>query len=246
VSGVVVALGWGVVSPSVGEEVIALTDWYRDGATAEYVAVEARNTAAKPGTVDHGTAAALPLAGLTAWQGLFEHGRLQPGQTVMVNGTGGGVGTYAAQLARRAGCRVIGTGRADAATVAETLGVHEFVDVDAGDGTARLVADASVDLVFDTVGGAILDRSWAALRTGGRLVSVAEPPSPERGRTHGVRAGYFVVQPDRLQLEELSRLVDAGELVPVVGSRVALADGREAFIAKSAGRSPGKTVLELA
>lgn len=243
ISGVVVALGWGVVAPAIGDEVVGLLDWYRDGGAADYVAVEARNLAPKPTEVDHETAAALPLAGLTAWQGLFDHGRLQPGQTVIINGAGGGVGTHAVQLARHAGVRVVATGRAEVADLARSLGSSAFVDVDQGDGA--FPGDVGADLVFDTVGGTILERSMRSLKRRGRVVSVAEPPPDELARELGVTEAYFVVVPDRLQLTSLSRLVDAGELQPVVGARVPLRDGRAAFEAKLSGRSPGKTVLQV-
>jgi NADPH:quinone reductase-like Zn-dependent oxidoreductase len=245
ISGVVVAQGWGAVAPAIGDEVIGLVDWYRDGGAAEYVAVEGHHLGPKPQSVDHETAAAVPLAGLTAWQGLFDHGRLQAGQTVVVHGAGGGVGTYAVQLARNAGARVIATGRAHAADVAVGLGADTFVDLDQlGDGP--LGDPATADVVFDTVGGSVLARSWPMLRPGGRLISVAEPPSaPDGAQAADVTALYFVVLPDRAQLTELSRLVDAGELRPVVGARVPLRDGQSAFAGKLAGGSSGKTVLQI-
>jgi NADPH:quinone reductase-like Zn-dependent oxidoreductase len=245
ISGVVVAQGWGAVVPAVGDEVIGLLDWYRDGGAAEYVTVEARNLGPKPQSVDHETAAAVPLAGLTAWQGLFDHGRLQAGQTVVVHGAGGGVGTMAVQLAHNAGARVIATGRAHAADLAVGLGADTFVDLDQlGDGP--LGDPATVDLVFDTVGGSVLARSWPLLRPGGRLISVAEPPeTDDYALAAAVTALYFVVEPDRAQLTELARLVDAGDVRPIVGARVPLSDGQSAFTTKGAGGSSGKTVLQV-
>src|SRR3954462_14339613 len=130
VSGVVAALGFGTAGLAVGDEVYGLTDQLRDGAAAEYVAVEARNLAAKPRTVDHVHAAAVPRAGLTAWQGLFEHGKLAKGQTVVIHGAGGAVGSTAVQLARWAGADVIGTGRSHSRSLVLDLGADAFVALD--------------------------------------------------------------------------------------------------------------------
>src|SRR5919108_666984 len=130
VSGVVEALGYGTIGVAVGQAVYGLTDWYRDGAAAEYVAVEARNLAPKPATLSHVEAAAVPLAGLTAWQALFDHGGLVAGQSVLIHGAGGGVGVFAVQLARAAGARVIATGRAWARELVGELGAEHFVDLE--------------------------------------------------------------------------------------------------------------------
>jgi NADPH:quinone reductase-like Zn-dependent oxidoreductase len=242
VSGVVAALGFGTTGVAVGEAVYGLTDWYRDGAAAEYVAVEARDLAPKPGSLDHVHAAAVPLAGLTAWQGLFDHGGLAAGQTVLIHGAGGGVGTFAVQLARSAGARVVATGRAWAADLVRELGADQFVDVD-----RQRFEDAvgRVDLVFDLVGGETLERSWAVVEPGGALVSVvAASASVETGR-RDVRGVFFVVEPDRAALRELARRIDARELRPVVGDVLPLARGREAFEAKRRPGVPGKVVLQV-
>jgi NADPH:quinone reductase-like Zn-dependent oxidoreductase len=234
VSGVVTALGYGTTGVAVGDAVYGLTDWYRDGAAAEYVAVEARNLARKPDRLDHRTAATVPMVALTAQQALFDHGRLAPGQTVAVLGAGGGVGTFAVQLARAAGARVVAVARAWACDLLRGLGAEVYVDVD----RAPL---ADVDLVFDLVGGETLRRSCAAVKAGGGVVSVVERPPVATGR----RGWFFVVEPSRPQLLELGQRIAAGELRPVVGASWPLRDGRAAFEAKQRGGQPGKAVLLL-
>ena len=172
-SGVVAELGYGTTGLTVGQRVFGLVDWTRNGSLAEYAAVEARNLAPLPADVDHTVAAALPISGLTAWQGLFDHGRLTVGQTVLIHGAAGGVGSIAVQLAREAGARVIGTGRAADQDTVLDLGADAFLDLQADD-----LADAGeVDVVFDVIGGEILDRSATLVRAGGTLVTIAAPPT---------------------------------------------------------------------
>src|SRR3954469_17774509 len=144
-AGVVTALGYGTTGLSVGQRVIGLTDWYRDGTLAEYVAVEARNLAPLPGDVDFTVGASLPISGLTAWQGLFEHGRLKAGHRVIAHGAAGALGIAVTQLARDAGAYVIGSGRAADRDKALDFGAQEFVDID-GDALEDV---GQVDLVFD-------------------------------------------------------------------------------------------------
>lgn len=240
VSGVVAALGFGTAGIAVGDQVFGLTDQLRDGAAAEYVAVEARNLAPKPRTVDHVHAAAVPRAGLTAWQALFDHGKLAKGQTVVIHGAGGAVGSTAVQLARWAGAEVIGTGRSRARPLATELGADHFIALDAD----RLEdAAGQADLVFDTIGGELLARSPALLRPGGTLVSVATGPPASRGDISEVVFIHFVQEPSRAQLIELARLVDEGHLRPQVGAVYPLAEAAEAFSAKAAGGVPGRIVL---
>jgi NADPH:quinone reductase-like Zn-dependent oxidoreductase len=240
VSGVVAALGFGTAGIAVGAEVYGLTDQWRDGTAAEYVAVEARNVAPKPQTVDHVHAAAVPRAGLTAWQALFDHGRLVKGQTVVIHGAGGAVGSSAVQLARWAGAKVIGTGRSHSRQLVTELGAGRFVALDA-DRLEDLAGQA--DLVFDTIGGEVLARSPALLRPGGTLVSVraAAPPPATRD---DIRTVVFIQESSRAQLTELARLVDQGHLRPQVGAVYPLARAAEAFSAKAAGGIPGRVVLQ--
>jgi NADPH:quinone reductase-like Zn-dependent oxidoreductase len=234
VSGVVTALGYGTTGLAVGDRVYGLTDRHRDGAAAEYVSAEARDLAVLPDEVSHVDAAALAMPGLTAWQALFTHGRLGAGQTVLVHGAGGGVGSTAVQLAKDAGARVLGTGRAAHRDVATEAGVDEFVDLD----RQRFEDVGGADLVFDTVGGDVLARSAAVVRPGGALVSIHTPPPA----VPGGRAVYFIVEPDRAQLAELADRVRTGRLRPLVRATYALPDTRQAFLAKHGG-IPGKVVL---
>jgi NADPH:quinone reductase-like Zn-dependent oxidoreductase len=242
VSGVVVALGYGTTGLTVGEEVYGLSDWYRDGAAAEYIAVEARNLAPKPAFASHTQAAGVPLAGLTAWQALFVHGGLAEGQTVLIHGAGGGVGTGAVQLAHAVGARVIATGRAWARDLVLGLGADDFIDVDQQQFEQSVSA---VDLVFDLVGGEVLQRSWAVVKPGGVVVSVVDPIEASAAARANARGIFFVVEPDRAQLIEMARRIDAQELRPVVGQVFNLADGRSAFEAKQGRGLPGKVVWQV-
>jgi NADPH:quinone reductase-like Zn-dependent oxidoreductase len=243
VSGVVEALGYGTVGVAVGQAVYGLTDWYRDGAAAEYVAVEARNLAPKPTSLSHVEAAAVPLAGLTAWQALFDYGGLVAGQRVLIQGAGGGVGVFAVQLARATGATVIGTGRAWARELVGELGAGSFVDVE-HERFEDVVGQ--VDLVFDLVGGEVLERSWSVLKPDGVLVSVVgDPNESTQPRPNGARGVFFVVEAYRRELEELARRIDAGQLRPILGKVVPLGSGQDAFRRKASGGIPGKTVLEV-
>jgi NADPH:quinone reductase-like Zn-dependent oxidoreductase len=240
-SGVVAALGPGVEGLEVGEPVYALTDFDRDGVAAGYAALAAGLLARKPATLGHVESAALPLAALSAWQGLFDHGRLEQGERVLVHGAAGGVGHLATQLARRRGAHVIGTASGAGLDAARAFGAHEVLD---GRHERFEEAVAPVDLVFDTVGGELLARSPAALREGGRLVSVAEEP-PEAPPEARIDARYFVVEPNREQLAEIARLADEGALRPAIDSVFPLAEARAAFERSLASGKRGKVVLRV-
>ncbi|MGW8632802.1 NADP-dependent oxidoreductase [Streptomyces sp. NPDC055793] len=235
-SGVVTALGYGTTGLTVGQRVFGLTDWARNGTLAEYTAVEARNLAPLPADVDHVTAAALPISGLTSYQALFDHAHLNTGQTVLIHGAAGGVGSIAVQLAREAGARVIGTGRSAARDTALGLGAHTFVDLEA----EKLEDIGEVDVVFDVIGGEILERSTALVRPGGTLVTIAEPPTvhPRDGR-----AVFFVVEPDRARLADLAQRLRDGRLKPIVGAVRPLAEAVSAFAPDK--RTPGKTIIRV-
>jgi NADPH:quinone reductase-like Zn-dependent oxidoreductase len=236
-SGVVVELGYGTTGLSVGQRVFGLADWARNGSLAEYTAVEARNLAPLPIDIDHTVAAALPISGLTAWQGLFDHGRLTAGQTVLIHGAAGAVGSIAVQLAREVGARVIGTGRTADRDRAGELGAHTFLDLE----TEKLEDAGEVDVVFDVIGGDILARSAALVRAGGTLVTIAEPP---KTRPRDGRAVFFVVEADRARLADLATRVRDGRLKPVVGAVLPLAEAAAAFAPGR--RIPGKTILRVA
>jgi NADPH:quinone reductase-like Zn-dependent oxidoreductase len=235
-AGVVTALGYGTTGLSLGQRVFGLTDWYRDGTLAEYVAVEARNLAPLPGDVDFTVGAALVMPGLTAWQGLFDHGRLQAGQRVLVHGAAGIVGSMATQLAREAGAYVIGTGRADVRKTVLDFGAQEFVDLD-----NDILEDIDkVDLVFDVLGGDIAKRSAGVIRTGGTLVTIT---GPMEARPDGGLTIDFVVLPDRDQLSEIVHRVREGRLKTNIGNIATLDDAIAAFNATR--RAKGKTIIRV-
>ena len=242
VSGVVAALGFGTAGLAVGDEVYGLADQLRDGAAAEYVAVEARNLAHKPQTVDHVHAAAVPRAGLTAWQALFDHGKLSRGQTVVIHGAGGAVGSTAVQLARWAGAEVIGTGRAHSRQLVKELGADRFIALDEDRLEDAAGSGFMADVVFDLVGGDVLARSSALLKPGGTLVSVVWREFP--ADRDDIKKVFFIQEAKQVQLTELARLVDAGHLRPQVGGVYPLAQAVEAYSAKAAGGIPGRMVLQ--
>jgi len=235
-AGVVTALGYGTTGLSVGQRVFGLTDWTRDGTLAEYAAVEARNLAPLPGDVDFAVGASLPISGLTAWQGLFQHGRLRAGQTVLAHGAAGAVGSLVTQLAREAGAYVIGTGRAADRQTALDFGAQEFVDLD-NDSVEDV---GGVDLVFDVIGGDIGKRSAGLIRAGGTLVSVVGPPE---ARPADAPAIDFVVESDRAQLGEVVQRVRDGRLRTNIGTVASLDDAVAAL--NPTHRVRGKTIISI-
>ena len=235
-AGVVTAFGYGTTGLSVGQRVFGLTDWTRDGTLAEYVAVEARNLAPLPGDVDFTVGAALVMPGLTAWQGLFQHGRLQAGRSVLVHGAAGVVGSMATQLAREAGAYVIGTGHIAGRQTALEFGAQEFVDID----NDTLEDVGPVDLVFDVIGGDIAKRSAAVIRAGGTLVTIA---GPTEARPADGRAVDFVVESDRVQLSEIVQRVRDGRLRTNIGTVATLDDAVAAL--NPAERISGKTIIRV-
>ena len=235
-AGVVTALGYGTTGLSVGQRVLGLTDWYRDGTLAEYVAIEARNLSPLPGDVDFVVGASLPISGLTAWQGLFEHGRLRAGQSVIAHGAAGAVGSMVTQLARSAGAYVIGTGRAADRQTSLDFGAKEFIDLE----NDVLEDVAKVDLVFDLIGGDIGKRSAHLIRAGGTLVSIVGPSEARPLDGHAVD---FVVEPNRAQLSEIVDRVRDGRLRTNIGTVSILDDAVAAL--NPTERRPGKTIIRV-
>jgi NADPH:quinone reductase-like Zn-dependent oxidoreductase len=235
-AGVVTALGYGTTGLSIGQRVFGLADWYRDGTLAEYLAIEARNLAPLPGDVDFTVGASLPISGLTAWQGLFEHGRLRAGQSVIAHGAAGAVGSMVTQLAREAGAHVIGTGRAADRQKALDFGAQEFVDLD----NDALEDIGGVDLVFDVIGGDIGKRSTRLIRAGGTLVSIV---GPAEARPAEGLALDFVVESDRAHLSEIIQRIRDGRLRTNIGDVSALDDAVATFNATV--RRAGKTVIRV-
>jgi NADPH:quinone reductase-like Zn-dependent oxidoreductase len=235
-AGTVAALGYGTTGLSVGQRVFGLADWHRDGTLAEYVAIEARNLAPLPDDVDFTVGASLPISGLTAWQGLFIHGRLQSGQRVLAHGAVGAVGAMVTQLASEAGAYVIGTGRSADRDKALDLGAQEFVDLE--NDTLNDVGE--VDLVCDVIGGDIQTSSAALIKDGGTLVSVVGPI--ENPPTNG-RAIDFVVEADRDQLGEIVKRIVDERLRTNIGTIASLDD---AVVTLNSGqRLKGKTIIQV-
>ncbi|MGW3289785.1 NADP-dependent oxidoreductase [Streptomyces sp. NPDC001002] len=235
-AGVVTALGYGTTGLSVGQRVFGLADWHRDGTLAEYVAIEARNLAPLPGDVDFTVGASLPISGLTAWQGLFQHSRLQSGQTLLAHGAAGAVGTMVTQLAREAGAYVIGTGRAADRKKALDFGAHEFVDLE----NDALEDVGGVDLVFDVIGGDIQKRSAALIKTGGALVSIV---GPVEARPASGLAVDFVVEADRADLGEIVQRVRDGRLRTNIDNVSTLDEAVAAL--NPTERRKGKTIIRV-
>lgn len=235
-AGVVTALGYGTTGLSVGQRVFGLTDWHRNGSLAEYVAVESRNLAPLPADVDFTVGAALVMPGLTAWQGLFDHGRLRAGQTVLVHGAAGIVGSMATQLARAAGAYVIGTGRAAGRKAALDFGAQEYLDLE----NEKLQDVGGVDLVFDVFGGDIANQSAKLIRAGGTLVTIAGPTDarPANGSTID-----FVVEADPAQLSEIVQQFREGRLKTNIGTTFTLDDAVATF--NSTKRIGGKTIIRV-
>jgi NADPH:quinone reductase-like Zn-dependent oxidoreductase len=236
-SGEVAAIGSGVSDLVAGDLVYGLNDWFRDGAQAEYCVARASEVAPKPHSVDHVAAAVTPISALTAWQGLFERGRLVTGERVLIHGAAGGVGVFAVQLARWRGAHVIGTASARNVDFVRGLGADEVIDY-----RAQRFEDVvqGVDVVFDTVGGDTFERSQGMLKSGGRLVTIAA--SAESSQDARVREAFFIVEANREQLDEIARLIDTGQLRPAVDAVFPLAEARHAYEHKPA---HGKVVLRV-
>jgi NADPH:quinone reductase-like Zn-dependent oxidoreductase len=235
-AGVVAALGYGTTGLSVGQRVFGLADWYRDGSLAEHIAIEARNLAPLPGDVDFTVGASLPVSGLTAWQGLFDHGRLRAGQSVLAHGAAGAVGSMVTQLARLAGAYVIGTGRTADRQAALDFGAQEFIDL----GKDALEDIGGVDLVFDLIGGDIGKRSARLVRAGGTVVSIV---GPVEARPADGLAVDFVVESDRAQLSEIVQRVRDGRLRTNIGIVAPLGEAVATF--NPTGRRVGKPIIRM-
>lgn len=241
-SGTVAEVGARVRDIAVGDAVYGLIAFGRDGAEAEYAIALPGELAPKPRTLDDVQAATIPLAALTAWQALFTHGGLSRGQTVLIHGAAGGVGSYAVQFARWTGARIVATASGRQSDFLRGLGVDEIVDYT----TTRfenVVHD--VDLVFDTVGGDTLARSWQVIKEGGVLVSVVSPPPKEQAPRSGVRFSWFIVEPNSEDLRQIGVLLDAGQIRPIIAQVFPLAEARRAFEEGLKGHARGKIVLQV-
>lgn len=245
VSGVVESVPEGGADVRVGDEVYALTSFCRDGAAAEYVAVDAGHLAWKPRTLDAVRAAAVPLSALTVWQALFGHARLAPDQRVLIHGAAGGVGTFAVQLARWHGAHTIGTASESNREFLLDLGADEVIDYTRVR-FEQVVRD--VDVVLDTIGGETRERSWQVLKPGGILVTLPEPIPEAETKAHGQggrRGLFFIVEPNPRQLTTIAGLIDSGVVRPIVAETLPLAEARDAFERGVTGHTRGKLVLRV-
>jgi NADPH:quinone reductase-like Zn-dependent oxidoreductase len=242
VSGVVEALGVNLTRLKLGDEVFSRPDISRDGAYAEFIVIRESELALKPRSVDHIHAAALPLAGLTAWQTLFDAGGLAAGQRVLIHAAAGGVGSLAVQLAKWKGAHVIGTASEPNHDFLRKLGVDQVVDYE-----RERFEDVvqPVDLVLDTLGGDIQERSWKVLKRGGILVSVVNPPSAETASAHGARQAFVFVKPDATQLAEIAKLADADKIKAIVETILPLSDATRGQELSQRGHTRGKIVLRV-
>lgn len=246
ISGIVEAVGAGVTRFRPGDEVYGMPSFPRAvGGYAEFVAAPSRQLAAKPAELDHPHAAALPLAGLTAWQGLIDAAQLQAGQRVLVHGGGGGVGHLAVQIAKARGAHVTATASRAKHSFVRTLGADDVIDYRDVDFAEAI---GNLDVVFDLVGGDYGQRSLQTLRPGGVLVTAADPMNAELAREAeraGVRFAGIMVEPDHVGLEALAALVDDGRLAVHLGATFAFDDIAEAHRLVEAGHSTGKVALVL-
>lgn len=242
VSGVVEAVGEDVKRLVLGDEVYALLPLQKAGGYAEYVVCQESIVALRPKRVDHETAAAVPLAALTAWQALLDHGKLEKGQTVLIHAGAGGVGHFAVQIAKAHGARVIATASPENHEYLTTIGADQVIDYKSQK-FEELVKD--VDLVLDSIGGQTQSRSIGIIRKGGRLVSIVQPPSREKLDEAGITGNIFLVQPDADQLRRLAELIDAGKIKPYISDTFPLADAAKAHEKSETGRTVGKIVLTV-
>lgn len=238
-SGTIASTGVDVADWEIGQEVFALTDFNRDGVACDYAVVVAADLAAKPTSLDHEACAAIPLPGLSAMQGLFDQGQLSKNQRVLIHGGGGGVGSFAVQLARLHGAYVIATASGDRVGMAQRLGADEVIDI----GVVDFTTIGPVDLVFDTAGGERLRRSLEVLEPGGRLISVAEDPPADDAETLGIEARWFLVESRPEQLSKLAAAADDGRLVVPVHNTYPMSAAKDAFHTLMSAGGTGKIVL---
>jgi NADPH:quinone reductase-like Zn-dependent oxidoreductase len=239
VAGMVEEAGGGVKDFAQGEEVYGYLGAH-SGGYAEYVAAPASEFARKPGNVDFDTAASVPVGALTAWQGIFDHGKLASGQRILITGASGAVGSMAVQLAKTKATRVIGSGSGRNEKFVRALGADEFIDYKAEKFEEKV---SGVDVVFDTVGGDTQERAFQTLKRSGYLVSTVNPPSPEKAKQFGVSVAMVLMMPNPEQLAEINRLLESGKLTVRVARVLPLAEAKKALQLSATGRTDGKIIL---
>jgi NADPH:quinone reductase-like Zn-dependent oxidoreductase len=242
VAGIVTQVGESVSDFNVGDEVFSRPNISRNGTYADFIAVKANEAVLKSPKLDFAQAAALPLAGITAWQCLVDVGQLQAGQRVLVHAGAGGVGHLAIQIAKSKGATVIATASTANQALLTELGADQAVDYTKGPLSEQIKA---VDLVIDTVGGAVQDDSWALLKKGGMLVSVTQVPSEDIAKQHGVTSAFVFIEPSSRILGELNALVEADKLLPLIEHRFSLEQIVDAHVQSQSGRTRGKIVIEV-
>lgn len=242
-SGVVESVGKNVTRFKPGDEIFTYVSLQRGGAYAQYMLTNESECARKPAKLTFDQAAAVPLAALTAWQALLDHGKLEAGQTVLIHGGAGGVGHFAVQIAKAKGARVVATGSAESQAIMKDLGADQTIDYRAAK-FEDVVKD--VDLVLDTVGGETLDRSWSVLKKGGRLVSIVQTPDEAKAAAAGATGVRMLVKPDAEDLGQIGELIDAGQIKVVVTMILPLADAPKAHEQIATGHTKGKIVLKVA
>ena len=241
VSGIVEKCGPQATRFAVGDEVLGMVG-IGGGGYAEKVILDQKAITRKPSDIDHTHAAAIPLAGQTAWQGLFRYGELKSGQSVLIHGGSGGVGHFAIQFAKAKGARVFTTVSTDNVAFARTLGADVVIDYK----TQRFEDIAkNLDMVFDLIDGETRERSWQLLKRGGVLVSTLTEPSQELAKQHGVRALRYTVEADGNELAEIVDLVASGKVKPHVQKTFRLDEAAKAIAVVEHGGSVGKVVLSL-
>ena len=239
-SGEIAGIGDGATGLSIGHEVYGMNDWFADGALAEYCVTQPDWIAPKPRRLSHPEAASVPIGALTAWQGLFDKAKLQPGEHVLVHGGAGAVGIFAIQLARSRGARVATTVSPHNFEFVQSLGANQLIDYKA----VRFEKEVrDIDVVFDTAGGDTLRRSWGVLKQGGRMMTIAA--DSEDTRDERAQQAFFIVEPNRQQLIEISRRLDAGELQAVVDSILPFPQALDAFTGAAQKKGRGKQVVTL-
>ncbi|MET1054372.1 MAG: NADP-dependent oxidoreductase [Pedobacter sp.] len=242
VSGTIEHLGKEVTGFQIGDEVYARPNTKRQGTYAEYVAVNYKEIALKPKSIDHIHAAAVPLAGMTAWQGLFDHGKLQAGQKVLIHAAAGGVGIYAVQLAKWKGAYVIGTASESNIDFLKDLGADEVIDYNNEDFEERL---GNIDLVLDLIGGDVQLKSLEVLKPGGIFVSTLAIKDEAAIAAKGLTGGRFMTQSNPEDLRKMAQLIDEGKLKPIIYDIVDLKDAAEAQRTIEEGHVRGKIVLKV-
>ena len=242
VSGVVESVGPAVTEIKAGDEVYAMLG-ANSGGYAEYAVAKSKEAAVKPATLDHVRAAAVPLAALTAWQGLFDHGKLMAGERVLIHGAAGGVGHFAVQFAKNRGAYVVATAKSEDEPLLRKLGADEVIDyrTERFDDRGR-----DIDLVLDLIAGETQQRSWNVLKEGGRIISTLQPPAGEEAARHHAQGKAFMVEPKHEQLAEIARLIDAGKISVVLDQTLPLEEARRAHDHMENEHVRGKVVLTVA